>query len=119
MRKASLLLSIAGILLMHGACKKTSGSVIDCIAESILVSVKYSADASNSKQINFEINYGGANTIQSVEWIFGDGNTTKGSSTTTTHTYSSAGSYALKAKVSIANGSASCTSEPEKSIVVN
>ena len=119
MRKVSLLLSIAGLLLMQGACKKTSEDVIDCIAEGILVSVKYSADASDSKKINFEINYDGTHTIKSVEWIFGDGTTATVNSTTTTHAYSSAGSYALKAKVSIVSGSSSCTPELEKSITVN
>jgi hypothetical protein len=56
MRKAYLLLFIASILLT-GACKKTTENVVDCIAESLFVSVKYKADAVNSRTINFEGNY--------------------------------------------------------------
>ena len=119
MRKASLLLSIASILLVQGACKKTTENVVDCIAESLLVSVKYKADAANSKMINFEVNYSGTNTVQSVEWVYGDGNTAKVNGTTSSHTYSNAGPYTVKAKVSIGNGSSSCTSDQEKNITVN
>ena len=125
MRKASLLFSIAGLfsiavfLLMQGACKKTTESVVDCIAESFFVSVKYKPDSSNSKKINFEVNYSGANTVQSVEWIYGDGNTAKVNGTTSSHTYTNTGPYTVKAKVLITNGSATCTPEPEKSITVN
>jgi PKD repeat protein len=119
MRKAFLLLFIASILLAPGACKKTTESVVDCIVESLFVSVKYTADAANSKTINFEVNYSGTNTLQSVEWVYGDGNTAKVNSSTSTHTYSNTGPYSVKAKVSIGNGNSSCTSEQEKNITVN
>jgi PKD repeat protein len=119
MRKVSFLFLIAGILLMQAACKKTTETVVDCLAESLLVSVKYKADAINNKIINFEVNYAGANTVQSVEWIYGDGSTAKGNATTSTHTYSAAGPYTVKAKVAIAKGNSTCTPEPEKSITVN
>jgi hypothetical protein len=125
MRKSSLLFSIAGLfsiavfLLMQGACQKSTESVVDCIAESFFVSVKYKPDTSSSKKINFEVNYSGANTVQSVEWIYGDGNTEKVNGTTATHTYTNAGPYTVKAKVLITKGSTTCTPEPEKSITVN
>ena len=118
MRKAYLLLFIASILLT-GACKKTTENVVDCIAESLFVSVKYKADAVNSKTINFEVNYSGTNSVQSVEWVYGDGNTAKVNGAISAHTYSNAGPYTVKAKVSIGNGNPSCTSEQEKNITVN
>jgi PKD repeat protein len=119
MRKLSFLLIILSILLMNGACKKTTQNIVDCIAESLFVSVKYKADDANSKTINFEVNYSGASTVQAVEWTYGDGNTAKINGLTSTHTYNNAGPYTVKAKVSIGNGSSSCTSNQEKSIVVN
>lgn len=117
---ASLFFSlfIAG-LTFTGGCKKVAESAVDCFGESLLVSVKADADASNSKLINFEARYIGDLSVSSVVWDFGDGTSQTATSTTSSHTYLKAGNYTVKAKVALLHNGSTCTPEPTKSIVVD
>ena len=84
-----------------------------------MISIKYSADSEDPKKITFNVEYTGDHSLSnSVEWHFGDGNTATGG-TTIEHTYSAAGDYDLKAKVTTTKGDETCTIEPTKKVTVN
>ncbi|MDF2190624.1 PKD domain-containing protein [Paraflavitalea sp. CAU 1676] len=101
------------------SCKKTAKDIIDCLAEDLYVTLHATPDGSNPKKIDFHVNYTGDHSVSSIEWIFGDGSTATVNGVSTSHTYGSAGSYTVKAKVKIINGSATCIPEPEKKITIN
>ena len=110
---------IAGMLMVGVSCKKDAEKIINCLGESIWISIKHTADSENPKKITYTVEYtGDHNLSSSVEWTFGDGNSTTGG-TTIEHTYAAAGEYELKAKVTTTSGDESCTVEPTKKITVN
>jgi len=119
MKKGILLLFVIAMIQLHSGCKKATTDAIDCFGESLLISLTHTADATNSKLINFQITYSGSYTVQSVEWQFGDGSTATVNGLTTTHTYTANGNYTVKANVNIKNGGNTCTSSPEKNITIN
>lgn len=66
------------------------------------------------------VQYNGDHTLdQKVDWVFGDGNTASTNATTTTHVYSTAGTYTAIANVTIRNGSRYCSYELEETITIN
>nr|WP_294927235.1 PKD domain-containing protein [uncultured Flavobacterium sp.] len=81
--------------------------------------IGHTADAVNSKKIDYEIKYIGKYEVKSVKWIFGDGATQTVNGTTVSHTYAAGGTFAVKADVTLKSGSSSCTSVHSKSLTVN
>lgn len=61
------------ILLTINSCRRVEESIVDCLGESILTSLRHNTSASNVKQVDFEISYSGEKTVTSIEWDFGDG----------------------------------------------
>ncbi|VXB89004.1 MULTISPECIES: PKD domain-containing protein [Chryseobacterium] len=102
------------VFSMLSSCRKVEEDVVDCLSESILTSLHAHVSGSNSKQVEFNVSHSGENQITSIVWTFGDGTTTTTSNTTVTHLYNAAGSYEVKAEVSINNGK--CTVSPKKSV---
>ncbi len=102
--------------LSINSCRKTEEAIVDCVGESILTSLKHQTSTSNVKQVDFEIHYSGENTLSSINWDFGDGNKKTTTARTVSHTYSTAGTYEVKADVNIDNGK--CTVSPKKSVTV-
>lgn len=99
-------------------CKKAMESAVDCIGESFFVSLKTVANADNPKIVNLEVHYSGSHTFTSVNWTYGDGATAESTTTSTQHTYTTAGSYTVKASVSIQKNGSTCTSDHTKVIVI-
>ncbi|WP_316815254.1 PKD domain-containing protein [Pedobacter nyackensis] len=104
------------VVTSFAACKKTSERVIDCFGESLLVSVHVKIDAANGKQVTTEVKYLGSKTISGVKWEYGDGSTESTTGLTGDHTYVSAGSYTVKARVSFTDGKSSCEVDPTKNV---
>ena len=117
MKTLTLLLILAGCICGI-SCSKTGEAAIDCVAEGVLVSLKYQADNTDAKKINFTVQYDGDKTVMSVEWQFGDGSK-ETSNVTTTHIYAAPGPYTVKAFVHLSAGSSTCVIEPSKNITVN
>lgn len=105
------------------SCSKSDdAAIVDCFGDSILTELKHSADGTNTKIINYSIHYSGSNTVTSVKWTFGDGTavqTVTGTTGAVSHTYTAAGTYEVKADVTISKGGGSCTVSPKKSVTVN
>ncbi|HKO77502.1 MAG TPA: PKD domain-containing protein [Flavobacterium sp.] len=117
--KTTILFAVV-ILFLNFSCSKDDVSKgIDCVAESFFVKLKHTTDAANPKKINYEIEYTGSYTLSSVKWTFGDGTTETVSGTTVSHIYTEAGTFTVKADVTIKKDNESCTSSHTKSVTVN
>ncbi|CAM3657853.1 PKD domain-containing protein [Flavobacterium chungbukense] len=117
---------ISGIVIMaflsFSCSKSDDAAIVDCFGDSILTELKHSADGTNSKIIKYSIQYSGSNTVTSVKWTFGDGTPAQTVSSATgevSHTYSAAGTFEVKADVTLSKGGGSCTVSPKKSVTVN
>jgi len=119
MKVKSIFFLLSILLALNSSCRRDTEDVIDCVTEAFFVGLTHSVDPGDSKKINFQINYSGAYAVTSVDWDYGDGNSESINGTTAVHTYQQAGSFTVRAKVNIKNGSATCTIEPEKTITVN
>ena len=122
MKKIATILSLAALLTVSLSCEKDIERAIDkgsdCAAESLYEKVVHTADATNPKKINFSVEYTGKKTLKSVKWTFGDG-TPSVEGVSVSHTYSAAGTYQVKADITVAEGNGTCTSSPVKSVTVN
>lgn len=120
MKIRTAILFIGMMLFLNFSCSKDDISKgIDCVAESFFIKLKHTTDATNTKKVDFVIDYTGTYTLSSVKWTFGDGSTETVSGNTISHIYSGAGTFTVKADVTIKNSKESCTSSPTKSITVN
>jgi len=119
MKRTLIVLCFAALLGLSFSCGKDDiEKGIDCIAESIYEKVVHTTDATNPKKINFSVEYTGTKTLKSVKWTFGDG-TPAVEGQSVSHTYSAAGTYSVKADITVEEGKGTCTSSPVKSVTVN
>jgi hypothetical protein len=117
-----IFIMIAVVFMSNSCSKHEDEAIVDCLGDSILMKLKHSEDETNSKKINYSIEYYGSKTISSVTWTFGDGSPSETINSTTgavAHTYSAAGTFEVKADVTISKEGGSCTTSPKKSITVN
>lgn len=122
MKKIATVLMITIVFFMSNSCSKSDDeAIVDCFGDSILTELKHTADGTNSKIINYSIQYSGENTVTSVKWTFGDGKTETINTSTgaVSHTYSAAGTFEVKADVTLKKGGGSCTVSPKKNVTVN
>jgi len=117
--KAIILIVVVALLISFSCSKSDIEKGIDCVAESVFVKLKNSTDATNIKKMNYEIEYTGSYTLSSVKWTFGDGTTETVTGTTVSHIYPAAGTYTVKADVTIKKDKESCTSSPTRSVTIN
>jgi PKD repeat protein len=117
--KITILFAIVTLFLNFSCSKDDISKGIDCVGESLFMKLKHTADPTNTKKINYEIEYTGSYTLSSVKWTFGDGTTETVNGTTVSHTYTTAGTFTVKAEVTIKKDKESCTSSPTKSVTVN
>ena len=110
-------LVLCAVCILHHACKDTVESIVNCSAESLLMSVHHTVDTTIPKLIHFEARYSGSHSFDSVIWEFGDGSTATGKAVD--HTYAASGTYSVKAKIKINNGKSTCEGDPVRSVVVN
>ena len=116
MKKQILMGGLLAIFLISGSCKKAEKSVVDCLSESIKTTVHVTVSTSNAKQVTTEVKYWGHHTITSVKWEYGDGVTATTTGLTSSHTYTAAGSYTVKARVTFTEGKSSCEVDPTKAV---
>lgn len=119
MKKKFTFLFIAALAFLSFSCGDDLEKAFDCAGENLLLEIGHTADAANSKKIDYELKYTGEYTVKSVKWTFGDGTTQNVSGSTVSHTYATGGTFAVKADVTLKNGSSSCTSAHSKSVTVN
>lgn len=119
MRKKLTILSIAVLAFLSFSCGDDLEKAFDCTGENLLLEIAHTADAANSKKIDYKIEYTGTYAVKSVKWTFGDGSTLTVSGSTVSHTYATGGTFAVKADVTLKSGSSSCTSSHSKNVTVN
>ncbi|SFD35157.1 PKD domain-containing protein [Flavobacterium phragmitis] len=122
MKKIATVLMFTMVFFMINSCSKSDDeAIVDCFGDSILTELKHSADGTNSKIINYSIQYSGSNTVTSVKWTFGDGKTETVNTATgaVSHTYSASGTFEVKADVTLTKSGGSCTVSPKKNVTVN
>jgi hypothetical protein len=123
MKKITTILILTILVFISNSCSKHDDEVIvDCFGDSILTELKHSTDGTNSKTVNYSIQYSGSNTVTSVKWTFGDGTpaqTINSATGAVSHTYTAAGTFEVKADVTISKSGGSCTISPKKSVTVN
>ena len=120
MKKITTILVLTLAFSIITSCSKSEEeNIVDCFGDPIVTELKHTADAANSKKINFSIEYSGTErTLSNVKWTFGDGQTATGISVS--HIYSAAGSYTVKAEVTTKKGNSSeCSHDKNKTITVN
>lgn len=117
MKKIATILLLISIAFISDSCSKAIESIVDCTGEIILVKLEHTPDAANSKKINFSFYYAGSGTVEAVTWNFGDG-TAPVASKETSHTYSAAGTYVVKAEATIKKGNDHCHMTPQRTITV-
>lgn len=116
MKKLGLLIVCA--LLLSISCKKATEESIDCIVELLFASISYTANQDDPKEITLTLNYGGEFNI-SILWEYGDGTSETKTGNTTTHLYSSAGAYPVKANITLsADKHSSCSTSKTKTVDV-
>ena len=123
MKKIATILILTAVFFASNSCSKSDDeAIVDCFGDSILTELKHSTDGTNSKIINYSIQYSGSNTVTSVKWTFGDGTpaqTVNSATGAVSHTYAAAGTFEVKADVKVSKSGGSCTVSPKKSITVN
>lgn len=111
------------VLVCLSSCKKTVEDVIDCIAESYLLSISDEVDDTNPKLVHFEFvnndTDGRFTQDAQINWDFGDGQTGTSTNNKIDHTYSNTGDYTVKTSYTLRNGSSSCSGSKEKSVTIN
>ena len=102
------------------SCKDNIEDTIDCLSDGFLISASHTADAQDAKKITFKVTYSGDHKLDSsVKWDFGDGKTETGG-TEVTHTYSSTGTFTVKAMdITVRNGEAWCSHEKDLTVTIN
>lgn len=128
MKKSATILCFVALLTLSLSCEheleKALDKGIDCVEESLFEKVKHTTDATNPKKIDFTVEYSGKNTLKTVKWTFGDGTPAEtvaatGTTVSISHIYSAAGTYTVKADITVQNGGGSCTSSPTRTVTVN
>lgn len=123
MKKIAMILMFTIVFFLISSCSKSEdAAIIDCLSDSLLTELKHTADGTNSKIVNYNIHYSGSKTISSVKWTFGDGTPVQTVNTATgaiSHTYSAAGTFEVKADVTLTKDGGTCIGNLKKSITVN
>jgi hypothetical protein len=110
----------AVLLLLFSACsEKATEDTIDCVVESFSAGLNTRIDGTNKKMVILDATYTGSLTFKSVTWEFGDGQTVTTTTMSTTHTFTTAGTYKIKAKIKLTQGSGVCIPGPEKTVTIN
>ena len=118
LQRLLVFISLAAIILTS-SCKKAAESIINCIGESLLVTIQATPDSIDPKKIQFSIRYTGSLTMSTITWDFADGTPVAEGAASTSHTYATAGSYLVLATVKLQKGSSTCVPKPQKNITVN
>lgn len=99
------------------SCAKVEESIVDCAGQSLFIDLHHTV--SPGRQVNFTVDYSGTgHTLDNtVKWDFDDGTPLQTvSGTSVNHTFTAAGHYTVKAKVSLNHGS--CSYEPHEPITL-
>ncbi|WP_163409970.1 PKD domain-containing protein [Flavobacterium ajazii] len=121
MKKFTAILMLVSLSFIANSCKHDDEHIVDCLEDSLLTELKHSPDPSNSKVINYSIQYSGTNKITYVKWTFGDGTPVKNIKTpgAVPHTYAGSGTYQVKADITLSRLGSSCTMTLDKDVVID
>ena len=109
---------LVGAVLLSMSCKKAVEESIDCVMEMLFVTYSYTVDPAIPLEVTYTLNYTGEFAV-TITWDFGDGTTQTVAGKTVTHIYPDAGTYQVKALITLsAADRSSCTSSKERSIDV-
>lgn len=111
-------LFIAFVAIGLLSCSKEEHSITDCLAQSFLIYIHHDVSTENPKQVNFSVTYSGEHSFDNkTKWDFGDGTPIKTlSGHETSHTYTTAGKYHVKATASINGGK--CNTDLKETITI-
>lgn len=100
------------------SCSKEESSIADCFGESFLISIHHNVSTENPKLVNFNVTYGGDKSFDNkTKWDFGDGTPIQTlSGHETSHTYTTAGKYVVKATASLNGGK--CATDVKETITI-
>lgn len=108
-------------LFVDFSCKKATEDIVDCIIESMFISVNADLDDTKPNLMHFKITYNGGDDVKldnTINWDFGDGNKIN-ADTIVDHTYANAGNYEAVISYTLRNGDgSSCSSSSKKQIVI-
>jgi len=110
MKKALLLFFCTVSVIVTVSCNDDDAeSAADCLNEASFLNVNHSANSENPMIVDFWVAYSGVYSLDSsIKWDFADGTPVQSvNGTTVSHTFSSPGTYTVKAKISLNNGSCS------------
>lgn len=115
MKMQKLILGVMVAFLMLSSCKKEE-KILDCYGEAVKASVLVTVNTTNPKQVTTEVKYSGDKKVTNVQWEFGDGITVTTTGLTSTHTYTAAGSYTVRARVTLNKETVSCDIVPTRAV---
>lgn len=122
MKRIIPIILFATFLFIEPGCKEVVDDVIDCSIESMLLSVKYEVDTTNTKLVHFEFvnndTDGDFTQDAAVEWDFGDGSTDTSTDNKIDHTYANTGDFKVVATYTLRRGSASCNGSKDKTVTI-
>ncbi len=111
-------LFVAFLAIGSLSCSKEENAITDCLGQSFLTFIHHNVSAENPKLVNFSVTYSGEHSFDNkTKWDFGDGTPIKTlSGHETSHTYTTAGKYVVKATTSLNGGK--CSHELKETITV-
>ncbi len=120
--KKALLISVLSLLtiviITQVSCKQATDDIIQCVAESIGVSVNADLDGENNKLMHFKFNYDKSDgtVLQEIIWDFGDGEKVTNNDTVIDHLYANSGHYDAVMSYTVKINNSTCSSSTAKSI---
>lgn len=101
--KLNIVLCALLALTTWSCSKKNAEKAVDCFGQSLLVDVKHSVVSGEPSRIDYSVKYVGSHNLNTVvKWNFGDGTPVQSvTGTTTSHTYTKAGTYTAIATVGL------------------
>ncbi|WP_316833026.1 PKD domain-containing protein [Pedobacter aquatilis] len=114
-----LVITLLSVPLLFNSCRKAAESAVDCLGQSFYVSFKHNTNDQDPRKVDFNLTYSGKLQVASMRIDYGDGQTQTLSTGIISHTYAAAGTYQVKAWISLQNGKGSCEVNPVRQVIVN
>lgn len=112
--KFAFLLLLSSFIALE-SCKREEEAVVDCFGNGLETSLSVKIASDNTKKVNTSVTYIGSQTIESIQWNFGDNSNTTTTATSVEHIYTSTGTYDVTANVKFTSG---CSVSPKKTITI-
>lgn len=112
---------VAVIFIFQYSCKQITKDIIDCSFETIGASVTAEEDTETKYKVNFTFNFDTSDgeTISTITWKFGDGQSIVTQTATASHTYAESGDYDVVVEYTINMDGGTCSSTKNKKVSVS